>query len=62
MPVKNPTQWQAPSGTGFIITTGTNFLTDNLGNFLTDNLGNFLVTTPTYAVPKYTTLWTESGA
>lgn len=62
MPVKNPTQWQPPSGTGYVVTTGTNFLVTNLGDFLTDNLGNFLVTTPTYTVPKYPTVWTASGA
>lgn len=61
MAVKNPTQWQPPSGSGYVITVGTNFIVTNLFNFLVTNTGNFLVTTPTYAVPKYATQWTETG-
>lgn len=61
MTVKNPTQWQPPSGSGYVITIGTEFLVTNLSDFLVTNTGNFLVTTPTYAVPKYKTLWSDTG-
>jgi len=61
MAVKNPTQWQPPSGNGYVVNVGTEFLVTNLGDFLVDNSGNFLVTTETYAVPKYPTTWTVTG-
>jgi hypothetical protein len=61
MAIKNPTQWEPPSGKGYVITIGFCFLVDNLGNFLVDNSQNNLVTTPTYTVPKYATLWTGTG-
>lgn len=62
MVVRNPTKWRPPSGKGYIVSTGTNYLVTNLSEFLVTNAGDNLVTTPDYAVPKYPTLWTLSGA
>lgn len=61
MAVKNPTQWQPPTGKGFVITAGTKFLVTNSGSFLVTNAGDNLVTTPTYDVPKYPTTWSQTG-
>ena len=58
---KNPTQWQPPSGSGYIITVGNEFLETNLSDLLVTNIGDYLVTTPTYAIPKNKTLWGITG-
>lgn len=47
---------------GYPIIPGFNQITDNEDNNLTTNQGNFLVTTDVIEVPKYPTLWAESGA
>lgn len=59
--VKNPTQWQPPSGSGYVVNIGVLNLVDNSGNFLVDNSQNPIVTTPTYAIPQFDTTWVETG-
>lgn len=58
---KNDSQWIPNGGEGYVIDAGALNIVTNSGLFLTDNLGNAIVTTPTYDVPKYPSLWAEAG-
>jgi hypothetical protein len=59
--VRNPTQWQAPSGTGyFSLSGGLNFATI-AGAQLTTLAGTLLVTDADVYIPKYQVSWTLTG-
>lgn len=58
---KNDTHWLPPSGSGYVVNAGAYDLTTNLSDFIVTNSGDNIVTTPTYDINKYPTLWELSG-
>lgn len=61
MAVKNPTQWKAPSGTGFFAQSGGASITTLSGSTLTTLSGTSLLTDIEVYSPKHTTGWTNTA-
>ena len=60
-PVKNPTAWQPPSGSGYVVDVGAEDIVTNSGLYIVTNAGDNIVTTPDYDIGKYPTQWTATG-
>lgn len=58
MAVRNVTQWQAPSGTGYFSGSGGLSITTLSGSTLTTLSGSTLTTDSEVYSPKYNTTWT----
>lgn len=63
-PIKPPTQWRPPSGTGSVVTTGNLNLVTNAGATIVDNTTHHypIATNRDYVAPKNPTVWTPTGS
>lgn len=58
MPVRNQTQWAAPSGTGFVTPSDSDDITTQAGTVITTEALDDIIINPETWQPKYQTDWT----
>lgn len=60
--VKHPTQWRPGNGMGYVQNTGSLIIDTKAGLYIVNAAGLEVIQNPTQVVPKFPTVWTQTGS